>query len=740
MAPTIPPRIERKGRCTKIAKMVHESPLIDLCEPSEDEDAVVIDLAGEDDNDEVLPDAGMISRGQAANIGLTIVSPPPSGYTFVNSAVTSTGTLISCESGQQDVELTDGDFLRVQRIILGRNGQVSLRGNLFRRARSMDRMLLKAQNEICAILIDVHPGTADPALEDHLVDVPLQYVCVRRTIIMTTIPFAGYYTHSERRWCDHSFRDHSMPNDEALELGVLCCRWKRVQYKGVAGKKGYCGAVLKLRQQETDPSKGIADAALVFWWRTLEATGNGPCTLPSGISVDLTSDTDEETGTTRLDRSPNRYPESRTREQPVLEDELTVLKNALGNKNVRQRKRSRAEVSGETEILPSLTPRKVRTSLKGNFMASSMAVKFEALLAEPRTHFDFLAGGGGATTGAEEAGSIITFLLDKSLDACNSLRRAFSRAQILHKILGDFLSNDRSYEVATAHISYPCKTYSPAHTAEVGTCKYDYENEDTACSVNEIVRKTRPKIVTFEQTDGMVRYKKNKHVWRRLLRDITLAEYSGRWRVMDATEHGNPSKQPGHPLPKFPPPRPGPKNTIRKTLAKVGPDRDIEEHMLRHTVEDESSYDDDITLPYTIVCKSGKGDVHPSGKRSFNMQELAMLAGFPRRRRFAPACMTALREIIGNAVPVGLAKDLYKMVHKGLDNGEAEMGQWLVEVGALTNEDVKRVMRKKEPETIDSSMEAEPRWKKKLRATQTTRFDDEDVIMIDDEDVIMIDD
>ncbi|KAK0282271.1 hypothetical protein LTR35_000678 [Friedmanniomyces endolithicus] len=157
-----------------------------------------------------------------------------------------------------------------------------------------------------------------------------------RTIIMTNIPFAGYYTHSERKWRDYSFRDHSMPNDEALDHGVLCCRWKYVQYKGVAGKKGYCGTIMKLRQPETDPSKGIADAALVFWWRALEATGKGPSMMPSGISVDLTSGTDEEPSTTRLDRSANRCPQSRSKEQAVPKDEQTVLKNALGNKVVRQ--------------------------------------------------------------------------------------------------------------------------------------------------------------------------------------------------------------------------------------------------------------------------------------------------------------------------------------------------------------------------------------------------------------------
>ncbi|KAK1064657.1 hypothetical protein LTR74_008509 [Friedmanniomyces endolithicus] len=167
-----------------------------------------------------------------------------------------------------------------------RDAPTMLRGVLLRRARSVDRLLLKAQNELCAILIDVHPSIADPALEDHLVDVPLQ--------------------------------------------------WKYVQYKGVAGKKGYCGTIMKLRQPETDPSKGIADAALVFWWRALEATGKGPSMMPSGISVDLTSGTDEEPSTTRLDRSANRCPQSRSKEQAVPKDEQTVLKNALGNKVVRQ--------------------------------------------------------------------------------------------------------------------------------------------------------------------------------------------------------------------------------------------------------------------------------------------------------------------------------------------------------------------------------------------------------------------
>ncbi|TKA69866.1 hypothetical protein B0A55_08923 [Friedmanniomyces simplex] len=688
---------------------------IDLCESSDDEDEPEIDLTGEDSDEEVQPDAGILPRGKAANMGLSVASPPPPGYHFVRSVVTSMGTKITLDPGQRDVELTDEDFVRVKRIMSHRNGEVLLRGTLFRRAYLMDRMLRKAPNEVCAILMDVDPSLENPALGDHLVDMPLQCVCIRRTIILTNMPFAGYYSHSARKWSDHSFRDDCMPVDIAKDDGVLCCRWKRIQYKGAAGERGHCGALLKLRQRETDLEKGIPDAALVYWWRKVEVTGKGPSALPNGVSVDLTFDSDEEHGEGRRAKRRSQAHSVRTVEKTIVEDVETVSTDAFGNKAVHHTKRS--EVASETEFIRGLTPRSgPKRKLAASKSDGQTIAEFEALISEPRTHFDLLAGGGGATTGAEEAGSVITFLLDKSLDACKTLRLAFPRARILHKVLGDFLHarDGRSYQVITAHISYPCKTYSPAHTAEVGTCQHDYENEDSACSVNDIFKKTRPKIVTFEQTDAMVGYKKNYHVWRRLVRDITSAEYSVRWRIMDATEHGNASKRnrliiltacPGHPLPDFPPPRPGPKTTIRQILARVGPLRDMEEHTRSHTIKDEPPYDDNTTLRYTITCGGGAGDLHPGGKRSFLIQELAMLAGFPRLRRFARASMTALREIIGNAVPVGLARDLYRMVHRGLDQGEKEMGRWSVEVGALSEEDVRRVRERRGPETIGLSVD-----------------------------------
>ncbi|KAK4892721.1 hypothetical protein LTR27_008820 [Elasticomyces elasticus] len=222
---------------------------------------------------------------------------------------------------------------------------------------------------------------------------------------------------------------------------------------------------------------------------------------------------------------------------------------------------------------------------------------------------------------------------------------------------------------------------------------------------------------------------------------------------MDATKHGSASKRerliiiaacPGHPLPALPPPRAERPRTIRDVLAPVGLMR-VEKHMQAFTQFKVAKprYDDDITLNYTITCSVGEGDIHPSGERSFTGQELAVLAGFPWWRRFANASMTKLREIIGNAVPVGLAMDLYEMVHKSLDLGEEEMAQWLFDAGLIGEEDVITMREKQEKHREDARTEAarkegalrpqhraEERRKPKLPQAPIV-LNDDDIITID---------
>ncbi|KAK3627249.1 hypothetical protein LTR56_019349 [Elasticomyces elasticus] len=690
---------------TGMDELLRGIPLIDLTE-SDDEEPFpedFDDLSDDDDEDAGEPNAGALPRGQATGTGRTITAAPLPGYRFVASITTDMGTEVTIDANVELMEgdVASGDFLRVKRIMQHRqSGNVMLRGILFRRAFLMDRMLKKAQNEICAILVDVDPGVADPALDEHLADVPVECVGLLREILLTNIPFAGYY--GSKKWSDRSFRDrYAMSAKTANDEGVLCCRWKRVQYVELAGKIGHSGALLTLRQPETDVGVGIPDAALVYWWRFREAQGKGPSAFPDGTVLDLTSDrasiaTPLKSRKKARQDSPAAHV-TKTVEKTTVQNEETISTDAHGNRTVSRMVRS--ESVYETQSTPK---RDTRRRLDDRGISDA---DLRALMSEPRTHFDFLAGGGGATTGAESKGSVITLLLDKSIDACNTLRVAFPGARILNMVLGDFFHNDdgRSYQVVTAHISFPCKTYSGSHTTPG---QEDEMNEDAACSVEDISRKTRPKVATFEQTNAMVVYhRKNFHVWRRMIRDITSASYSVRWRVMDATEHHSPSKRdrliilaacPGHPLPPFPPSRAGPKRTVNEVLAQVALMR-VEEHMKVHSKFKQAKTplpDYDIPLPYTITCDGGDGDIHPCGWRSFIMQELAMLAGFPWWRKFAVACMTRLRVIIGNAVPAGLAADIYEMVHRSIDLGEEEMAQWLLDAGLVGEEDVIAIREK----------------------------------------------
>ncbi|KAK5687630.1 hypothetical protein LTS10_001770 [Elasticomyces elasticus] len=736
---------------TGMDELVRGVPLIDLSETDDEEqDPINIHDYNDDEELEVESDAGVLPRGQAAERCRTITARPLSGFEFVDSARTSMDLEVVVNL---DVELMDGDepsgdFLRVKRIMSHRrSGEVILRGILFRRAFLMDRMLRKAQNEICAILVDVEPDEANPRLNDHLADVPIECVGVVRRVILTNIPFAGYYGNERRKWDDHSFRDrYTMSAEAANDDGELCCRWKRVEHNDADGRRGYSGALLALRQCEAGSRVGIPDAALVQWWRQLEGKGYGPSAIPSGAVVDLTSDSEAAARSGKKAKRDTPLQISKTVEKTTTENEEIISTDSRGNRVVRRKMRS--ESVYETQSAPTMPLNAPRRRSE-----QDLSPDLAALISEQRTHFDALAGGGGATTGAQSTGSIITFLLDKSVDACNTLRLAFPGATILHTVLGDFFHNNdgrgRSYQVATVHISYPCKTYSGAHT-RVG--KDDEMNEDAACSVEDIFRMTRPKVATFEQTNAMVSYKKNHRVWRRLIRDSTWNSYSVRWRVMDATKHGSASKRerliiiaacPGHPLPAFPPPRGERQRTIRDVLAQVGLMR-VEKHMQAFTQFKVAKprYDDDMPLNYTITCSGGEGDIHPNGERSFTGQELAVLAGFPWWRRFANASMTKLREIIGNAVPVGLAMDLYEMVHKSLDLGEQEMAQWLLDAGLLGEEDVIAMREKQKKRKEDAKAEAArkqgDRYSRERKQSSKPKLPQAPIVLNDD-DILTID-
>ena len=104
--------------------------------------------------------------------------------------------------------------------------------------------------------------------------------------------------------------------------------------------------------------------------------------------------------------------------------------------------------------------------------------------------------------------------------------------------------------------------------------------------------------------------------------------------------------------------------------------------MRASTPKDSAPYDDNQPLQKCITTDGGQSNTHPSGKRTFNLQELACLAGFSTSHRFS-GCMTSIRKQIGNAVPACFAKTLFKEIIGCLEETDRMDAEWKPEVIAL---------------------------------------------------------
>lgn len=129
-------------------------------------------------------------------------------------------------------------------------------------------------------------------------------------------------------------------------------------------------------------------------------------------------------------------------------------------------------------------------------------------------------------------------------------------------------------------------------------------------------------------------------------------------------------RSPGEPLPPLPKPTHGPglKSfvTIRERLSLLPRRRTQPAWMQLFTRRVGAPFNPDRQLRNAITTDGGSDSLHYSGQRTWNMQELALLGGFPPEHRFAEAGITDLRRQIGNAVPSMVAKQIFDEVIKSL--------------------------------------------------------------------------
>lgn len=312
----------------------------------------------------------------------------------------------------------------------------------------------------------------------------------------------------------------------------------------------------------------------------------------------------------------------------------------------------------------------------------------EGQVSNRRKMADVCCGGGFAALGAKRAGLDVAWGLDFDKDAVATFRLNHPDSTIYCVEVGEFIHfvAFEEHHVQVLHVSFPCQFFSPAHT-HVGV--NDDANSAASFALRELLLRIKPRIVTFEQTSGLLTH--HTDWFQAIVRMFTETGYSVRWKIYNLAELGLAHNRkrliivascPGSALPPFPDPTHGPNGhypfvTIAEALAPL--DR-VTERIPRHNPSsmprlDLPRYSAHTQLRHTVTT-SGTPVYHPSGTRKFTVREAVLLQSAPLDFEFPDdqSQTTAMRQT-GNAFPTVPACAIFTNILMALDLEDAEMGQ-----------------------------------------------------------------
>ncbi|PYH48140.1 DNA cytosine methyltransferase [Aspergillus saccharolyticus JOP 1030-1] len=286
------------------------------------------------------------------------------------------------------------------------------------------------------------------------------------------------------------------------------------------------------------------------------------------------------------------------------------------------------------------------------------------------TFGDAFCGAGGMSCGAREAGLRIEWACDNTRHAVDSYRSNYADALVWHSDIYNFLHVDDSPVVDVLHASPPCQTFSPAHTI---VSNNDDANSACIFSCSNLLQKSKPRVITMEETSGL--FERHKDTFNRLILDFIDIGYAVRWGVLNCVQYGVPQLRrrlviiasgPGDALPPFPKPTHGLPGsglpgfvTIHQAISGIPPGashHDVARALARGPSQAPLDGNGQIG---TITCGGGELNTHPDGNRTLTNREYACLQTFPVLYHFCPP---RVRQQIGNAVPPKMAEALYKEI------------------------------------------------------------------------------
>lgn len=298
---------------------------------------------------------------------------------------------------------------------------------------------------------------------------------------------------------------------------------------------------------------------------------------------------------------------------------------------------------------------------------------------------DMFSGAGGYTTGAKRAGVKVVYALDHWL-RCNATYKANHpevelQEQDIMVYCNDLTLPDVRFDLV--HLSPPCQTWSPAHTC---AGKNDSANIAALYACTDIIFRFRPRIVTFEQTFGIIQ---ERHLpwFNALVQSLTKHGYSLTWKVIRLVEYGLPQTRkrlimigaaPGETLPPFPIPThaaepntqdgcPRQKKFVSAITACRGlaPGMDLHEPTGVKQMQ-RQPWDGNQPMNRTITTSGGQA-YHWDGERDLTLAEFARLQGFPDDYVFKAPC---IKKQIGNAFPPTVVHAIMKQIVHSLEQAD----------------------------------------------------------------------
>ncbi|KAL9588179.1 MAG: hypothetical protein Q9203_003004 [Teloschistes exilis] len=622
------------------------------------------------------------------------------------------------------------NFLKIVDIIEDTEKKtVTLRGWLFTRTQYLNGILEKKKNELCWILHVDEDDPRDMKIQG-METVSVDDVVRRRKIRLTNQPWPKLSYRDDEDGLDDS--DHSIRTQR-----VLACRFMYICFYVSEERRNansWSERVLqRLRAEDCDKWPGpngevcaLADTELRKQWRGNTELGgtffsHDRSDFDGQGQIDLTKD--DPVDLTRQDALPSTAMPGLSSNGAHLESQWPRITNIAtridwvasdGTEYYTINGFVPAKRSAEASVSPQPSKRsragvvtaqdqdsQTSTTLGGRRRNSSMTeIPASRAASEQRrrpdhglnpmgncyssterqyTFGDSFCGAGGMSRAAYQSGVHIKYAFDCNKHACNSYELNFPGTNLHCLWAHEFVGTDVDCKVDIAHLSPPCQFFSDAHTV-MG--KDDEMNTASLFAVGELLKKSKPRVVTLEQTFGIVLRAKHQGYLNALIQVFTSNGFSIRWRLLHCADYGLPQMRlrtfmiascPGEALPPFPKPTHSsspvitglrPWTTINAALDSVPPN--ASNHDLDRCKPRSFAPRDGDTIAKTVTC-NGNGQIHPSGQRDLTIREFAALQGFPTEHVFGSV---GAKKQIGNAVPPVVGRKVLESVVRALQKAD----------------------------------------------------------------------